>query len=164
MIVERVRRRSGGAFSFHDVEDITHKTLLRFVERWSSGEFQFSPDADERQRKLCIRSWVAQAVDYLIAESFRTRQVAQATESDLETVVVTEELTAECDTEIVKSMLDRLEERERAVVAERFLKSHSVGEVAQTLGLKRQQVRLIQHRALVKLRKLARVDGKQLQR
>ncbi|HSF06282.1 MAG TPA: sigma-70 family RNA polymerase sigma factor [Methylomirabilota bacterium] len=125
--------------------DLTQQVLLMTIERLRDGKLR------EPER---LASFVLGMCRMVVLDLRRgTRRRARALEQFAEDVPRADVADPpRLDTERLTACLANLAERERSVLVLTFHSERSAAEVAQELGLTAENVRVIRHRALVRLR------------
>ncbi|HET9219701.1 MAG TPA: sigma-70 family RNA polymerase sigma factor [Terriglobia bacterium] len=125
--------------------DLTHQVLLITIETLRERRLR-EPDRIVSfvlgTSRLVVRDWRRGAI----------RQERHLQEFGRSVPVMTTFETPELDHRQLSSCLQRLHERERSVLIMTFYAEGTTGEVADQLGLSAENVRVIRHRALGKVR------------
>lgn len=125
--------------------DLTHQVLLITIESLRDGRLR-EPERIASfvlgTSRLVVRDWRRGAI----------RQERHLQEFGRTVPVMTTPQTSEVDHRQLTMCLQRLQERERSVLIMSFYAEDTTGEVAGQLGLSAENVRVIRHRALGKVR------------
>ena len=125
--------------------DLTHQVLLITIETLRGGRLR-EPDRIASfvlgTSRLVVRDWRRGAI----------RQERHLQELGRTVPVTTTLEPPEVDHRQLATCLQRLQERERSVLIMTFYAEDTTGEVADQLGLSAENVRVIRHRALGKVR------------
>ncbi|BCX15819.1 MAG: ECF subfamily RNA polymerase sigma factor [Candidatus Parcubacteria bacterium] len=139
-----------------EAEDLTHQT---FLSAWQSiGEFQ--------QRNLPISSWLYRIARNKVIDYYRTRKMTlelekndQESEENLATNPF-ESLSQKMSLEIVEKALRLLPPHYQDVLIMRFVEEMSYKEISQVIGKSQGLIRVIQFRALKKIKKIIEENEK----
>ena len=129
----------------HAAHDLMQQVLLMTLERLRDGRLR------EPERIVSFVLGMCRLVVLEIRRGSWRREKLLATYGDTAEAVEGPE-PAELDTDKLAACLEALAERERTVVVLTFFADRSGDEVATELGLTAGNVRVIRHRALVRLR------------
>jgi len=125
--------------------DLTHQVLLITIETLRGGRLR-EPERIASfvlgTSRLVVRDWRRGAI----------RQERLRQEFSRTVPTMTDFQAPESDRRELAQCLERLQERDRSVLIMTFYSEGSTGEVADQLGLSTENVRVIRHRALGKLR------------
>lgn len=125
--------------------DLTQQVLLMTIERLRGGKIR----EPERLASFVLGMCRMVVLDLKRGSRRRARVLGQFAD-DLPRAGLADE--PRFDTEQLTACLERLSERERSVLVLTFHSERTAFEVAQELGLTAANVRVIRHRALVRLR------------
>ncbi len=125
--------------------DLSQQVLLMTIERLRGGKIR----EPERLASYVLGMCRMVVLD-LKRGCWRRERVLRQFADDLPSAGVAEE--PRLDTERLTACLERLSERERSVLVLTFHSERTAFEVAQELGLTTANVRVIRHRALLRLR------------
>ena len=132
--------------SVEDAEDLTQKV---FLQAWR-GLSRY------RRTQSPFVAWLIAIAHNLTMSFFRSRKVNRSLEGDLpEAVEPPAPVAAIADLgeqELVRDAILRLNPEQQQVVTMRFFEGFECGEIAAAIGKSEGNVRVIQHRALQKLR------------
>lgn len=133
-----------------EAEDLTSQVFLKMVEKIAKFSWQGSG----------FTAWLFKIAHNQVVDWYRSKLPVEA-EKEAEPAVKTNNpeemvLVNEAVTEVLKS-LSSLSEQQRDVLVLRLLSGLTCQQTAQVLGLTEGNVRLIQHRALQKLKEKLRV-------
>lgn len=131
-----------------EAEDLTEVVFLKAYEKL--------PEFRRAKKMVNFRAWLYRIARNLVIDHYRTRKPTAPLEPDMplqdnkplpERLVLTGE-----DVQELKSALTQLDELYRQVILLRFISGYSYPEVADMLDITENYVRVIQFRALRKLR------------
>ena len=132
-----------------EAEDLTHQVFLKTwgnIDRYNFQGFPFS-------------SWLYRVARNQVIDFYRTKKANLS----LESINITElkiesfnsgEIDVNPDIERIKKAIHQLNLRQQDVIILRFIEDFSLAEVASILNKTETAVKLIQHRALKKLKKI----------
>jgi RNA polymerase sigma-70 factor (ECF subfamily) len=134
---------------YHEAEDLTQAA---FIKAWEK-----LPQGVNKAKINNFRAWIYKIAHNLVIDFYRGRKslasldevaVRRDRDNDPE-VVTTEHETTRCLLQAISHLDDKLKQ----VVILRFINQLDHAETAQIMGLKEGNVRVLQHRALVEIRK-----------
>jgi RNA polymerase sigma-70 factor (ECF subfamily) len=132
-----------------DAEDLTHQVFLSAWQNIRSYEFQGFP----------FSSWLYRIAHNAVVDYYRTHKshfdIAALPEGELvDTPDLHHNLDQKAELEKIKAAIHKLEPDQQSVILMKFVNDLSNKEIAQALGKSEGAVRVIQHRALKKLKSL----------
>ena len=134
-----------------DAEDLTSQVFLKAV-RWLDG----------RRSAAEVRAWLFRCADTVLAEHWRQHYRRQAAARRLTELPPAQRPTAgpEPGTAVrrAEALLAQLPSRYGHVLRLRFLEGRTPADIARTMGLRLDHVRVLQYRALRAAAKLGRAD------
>lgn len=130
-------------------EDITHEVFLRAWQNIGSYNDQGHP----------FSSWLYQIARNKVIDYYRTKRNNVSLENIAEDSIqvapaIAENLDLQSSFQQVKAAISQLNEEQQNVIILRFIEEKSSSEIAEIIGKSEGAVRIIQHRALNKLREL----------
>lgn len=170
------KAQDGNAEAFGELYERHAQAVFRFLYSHLSNRL----DAEDLTGDVFLRSWRslpgyrergAPFVAYLLRVARNAlidfyRRTSKAQEEDIENTIVpdkaagpVEVVGAQLESQELRQTLQQLATDYRAVLTLRFISELSVAETSQVMGKSEGSVRVLQHRALVALRKLLE-DGK----
>ncbi|MBS1250640.1 MAG: ECF RNA polymerase sigma factor SigW [Chloroflexi bacterium] len=135
----------------HIAEDLTGKV---FLEAWESLHRK------KRQKKTIknLRAWIYRIAHNKIVDHYRTRKFPGSLEDHQEQFLLSDEVEYEVGQGLLSQVLaegiDQLSPTYQQVIILRFINQVSHAEVAEILDIKEGHARVLQYRALKKLRRL----------
>ncbi len=129
-------------------EDLTEVVFLKAFEKL--------PEFRTQKVMENFRAWVYRIARNLVIDTYRTQKTTVALDPDLP--LTSEEpppenaLQLQQDYQQARALIDQLEPQFRQVMILRFINHLSYQEIAQAMDIKENYVRVLQHRALKKLR------------
>ncbi|MCJ7625866.1 MAG: sigma-70 family RNA polymerase sigma factor [Anaerolineaceae bacterium] len=139
-----------------EAEDLTEIT---FIKAWKA-----LPGQKQNREIRNFRAWVYRIAHNLVVDRHREKRetipieqvtISTSTDMDPEEIIQQNELRTQ-----ISKFIFQLEDTMRQVIVHRFINQLSHAETAQIMGLKDNHVRILQYRALKKLRVLMLKDGK----
>lgn len=135
-----------------EAEDITHHVFLNAWQNMRSYKFQGFP----------FSSWLYRIAHNAVVDHYRTQKSHISMESleivseepQAENVLLDTKLDQAFDLQLVKTALSKLGHEEQNVLIMKFVNELSNKEISTTLGKSEGAVRVVQHRALKKLKEL----------
>jgi RNA polymerase sigma-70 factor (ECF subfamily) len=138
-----------------EAEDLTENV---FLKAWQALP-RFRPQGAN------FRAWLYRIAHNAVVDRHRTRKREAPFEEvpHLQDPAPTPESVVEADQEVLRlsAALSRLKPRARQVILYRFISGLSHAETAEALGVSEGHVRVLQHRALKRMRRLLVEDGDQ---
>ena len=137
-----------------EAEDLTHQV---FLKAWTSIGSKYS------EKGLPFSSWLYRIARNVVIDKYRRTKPTVDLDEDL--IEITSHLDLEQKIDIkndVRKIFDainKLKAVEKDTVIMRFVEDLSIKEVSESLGKSEGAVKLIQHRAIEKIRKLMENDG-----
>jgi RNA polymerase sigma-70 factor (ECF subfamily) len=137
-----------GVTDHQEAEDLTE---LVFLKAWEALPRY-------RRKRLAFRAWLYRIAHNVVVDRHRTHRPAVSMEHvmDLQDTLPTPETAVETQQEIDKlsTVLAQLKPRLKQVILCRFISGLSHAETAEAMGISEGNVRVLQHRALKKMRRL----------
>ncbi|MDD5099158.1 MAG: RNA polymerase sigma factor, partial [Candidatus Colwellbacteria bacterium] len=137
-----------------EAEDLTHQV---FLKAWTSIGSKYS------EKGLPFSSWLYRIARNVVIDKYRRTKPTVDLDEDL--IEITSHLDLEQKIDIkndVRKIFDainKLKEIEKDTVIMRFVEDLSIKEVSESLGKSEGAVKLIQHRAIEKIRKIMEDNG-----
>jgi len=130
-----------------EAEDLTHQVFLKSWQNITEYKFQGFP----------FSSWLYSIARHQIIDYYRTKKPDLALESINEIKIenqILENIDHHLDIERVKKAILQLKDKQQDVIILRFIEDLSLQETASILNKSEVAVKLLQHRAIKKLRQI----------
>jgi RNA polymerase primary sigma factor len=163
LVVSIAKRHMKPTTSFFEMVSDGNMSLIRAIEKFDYTKgFKFSTYASWAIMKNFARSIPAENV---LLDRYRTgNEELFQNSSDPRSSGLTQELTNQRQRQLILSILDHLDPREREIIQYRFGLTEGAGpetleQVGQRFGVTKERIRQLEARALRKMRKLAQDDA-----
>lgn len=127
-----------------DAEDITSEVFLKVYNKLDTFD----------EEKASLSTWIYTIARNKLTDFYRTRKVfEEVSENETDAASVEDEV---CDAETLETLADALEtldERERDIILLRFYSGKTLKDIALQMGISYAYVKILQNKALDKLKK-----------